>query len=99
MVFNEVIFVHDKAPCMQANQTQHLLQHNHVKFCGNDIWPGNSLDHQAAEQIGTIIKDEVEKKILSKINYSRYLEEILQIRISDVSIDMETNTDLFETLL
>jgi hypothetical protein len=29
---NEVIFVHDKAPCMRANRTQHLLQDNNVKF-------------------------------------------------------------------
>ena len=34
---NESIFVHDKAPCMRANQTQHLLQDNGVKFWGNDI--------------------------------------------------------------
>ncbi|CAF0842514.1 unnamed protein product [Rotaria sordida] len=34
---NEVIFAHDKAPCMRANQNQHLLQDNDVKFGGNDI--------------------------------------------------------------
>ncbi|CAF1353673.1 unnamed protein product [Rotaria sp. Silwood1] len=59
---DEVIFVHDKAPCMRANKTQHLLQDNDVKFWGNDIWPGNSPDLNVAEHIGSIIKDEVEKK-------------------------------------
>ena len=34
---DEVIFVHDKAPCMRANKTQHLLKDNDVKFWGNDI--------------------------------------------------------------
>ena len=36
---DEVIFVHDKAPCMRANKTQHLLKDNNVKFWGNDSWP------------------------------------------------------------
>jgi hypothetical protein len=34
---DEVIFVHDKAPCMRVNKTQHLLEDNDVKFWGNDI--------------------------------------------------------------
>ncbi|CAF4463241.1 unnamed protein product, partial [Rotaria magnacalcarata] len=61
---DEVIFVHDKAPCMRANKTQHLLQDNDVNFWGNDIWPGNSPDLNVAECIGSIIKDEVETKML-----------------------------------
>jgi transposase len=39
---NEVTFLHDKAPCMKANATQHLLEDEDVKFWGNSIWPGNS---------------------------------------------------------
>lgn len=96
---NEVIFVPDKAPCMRTNQTQHLLQDDDVKFWVNDIWPGNSPDLNAADQIGTIIKDEVERRMLSETKHSRYLEETLKMHISDVLTDMETNTDLFETLL
>ena len=96
---DEVIFVHDKAPCMRVNQTQHLLQGNDVKFWGNDTWPGNSPDLNVAEHIGTIIKDEVEKKMLSEPGLSRYLEETLKMHISDVLKNMETDTDLFETLL
>ena len=34
----EVIFVYDKALCMQANKMHHLLQDNDVKFWRNDIW-------------------------------------------------------------
>ncbi|CAF3008726.1 unnamed protein product [Rotaria sp. Silwood2] len=78
---------------------QHLLQDNDVKFWGNDIWPENSPDLNVAEHIGTIIKDEVEKKMLSEPRRSRYLEETLKMHISDVLKNMEINTDLFETLL
>lgn len=31
-----VIFVLDKAPCMRANMTQHLIQDNNFQFSGND---------------------------------------------------------------
>ncbi|CAF1396177.1 unnamed protein product [Rotaria sordida] len=96
---DEVIFIHDKAPCMRAYPTQHLLQDNDIKFWGNDIWPENSPDLNVAEHIGTIIKDEVEKKMLSEPGHSRYLEETLKMHISDVLKNMETDTDLFETLL
>ncbi|CAF1443773.1 unnamed protein product [Adineta ricciae] len=39
---DEVIFIYDKAPCMRAYPTQHLLQENNIKFWGNEIWTGNS---------------------------------------------------------
>ena len=63
---DEVTFVHDKAPCMRANQTHHLFQNNDVKFWGNDIRPGNSPDLNAAEHIRIISKDEVEKKSVTR---------------------------------
>ncbi|CAF0795877.1 unnamed protein product [Rotaria sordida] len=96
---DEVIFIHDKAPCMRAYPTQHLLQDNDIKFWGNHIWPGNSPDLNVAEHIGTIIKDEVEKKMLSETRDSRYLEETLKMHLSDVLTNMETDSDLFETVL
>ncbi|CAF1445209.1 unnamed protein product [Adineta ricciae] len=67
---DEVTFVHDKAPCMRANKTQHLLQDNNVKFWGNGIWPGNLPDLNVAERIGSIMKDEVEKKMLSETGHN-----------------------------
>ncbi|CAF1268087.1 unnamed protein product [Rotaria sp. Silwood1] len=65
---DEVIFVHDKAPCMRANMTQHLLQDNNIKFWRNDTWSGNSPDLNVAEHIGTVIKNEVEKQCYQKRN-------------------------------
>ncbi|CAF5036369.1 unnamed protein product, partial [Rotaria sp. Silwood1] len=61
LVINEVTFLHDKAPCMKANATQHLLEAEEVKFWGNSIWPRNSPDMNPAENIGAIIKDKVEE--------------------------------------
>ena len=34
---DEVVFIHDNASYMPANQTQHLFQDNGVKFRNNDI--------------------------------------------------------------
>ncbi|CAF1312927.1 unnamed protein product [Rotaria sordida] len=96
---DEVTFVHDKAPCMRANKTQYFLQGNNVKFWDNGIWPGNSPDLNVAKRIGSINKDEVEKKMLSETGHNRYLEDILKMHITNVLTHMETDTDLFETLL
>ncbi|CAF3787048.1 unnamed protein product [Rotaria socialis] len=84
---------------MRANKVQHLLQDNDVKFWGNDIWPGNSPDLNVAECIGSIIKDEVETKMLSETEYNRYHEDTLKMYIENVLTSMEEDTELFETLL
>lgn len=81
---------------MRANRTQHLLYDNAIQFWGNDIWPGNSPDLNVAEHIGTVAKDEVEKKMLSEPGHNRYLENTLKLHISDVWTNMETDTQLFE---
>ena len=80
---DQVVFVHDKAPCMRANMTQQLLKENDTIFWGNDIWPGNSPDLNVAEHIGTIIKDEIERKVLRKpwkiVISTRYQKSISQM--------------------
>jgi hypothetical protein len=96
---DQVIFVHDKEPCMRANMTQHLLKENDITFWGNDIWPGNSPDLNVAEHIGTKIKDEVERKLLLETVENRYKQEILEKHLIDVLNDMESNVELFENLL
>jgi hypothetical protein len=62
-------------------------------------WPGNSPDLNVAEHIRSIIKDEVEKKMLSEAGNNRYLEAKLKMHIEDVLTNMEEDTELFETLL
>ncbi|CAM4838139.1 unnamed protein product, partial [Rotaria magnacalcarata] len=91
--------LHEKAPCMRANKTQHLLQDNDVNFWGDDIWPGNSPDLNVAECIGSIIKDEVETQMLSETEYNRYHEDTLKMHVENVLTSMEDDTELFETLL
>ncbi|CAF3863544.1 unnamed protein product [Rotaria sp. Silwood1] len=63
---DEVIFLHDKASCMKAYATQHLLEDEGVQFWGNSIWPGNSPDMNPAENVGAIIKDKVEDLMASE---------------------------------
>ncbi|CAF1372224.1 unnamed protein product [Adineta steineri] len=94
-----VTFVHDKAPCMRANMTQHLLKDNDITFWGNDIWPDNSPDLNAAVHIGTKIKDEVERKLLSETDENRLKQETLEKHLVDVLTNMESNVELFENLL
>ena len=62
----QVTFLHNKAPCMKALQTQNLLKDNNIDFFGNEEWPGNSPDLNACENVGSILKDEVEKRMLSE---------------------------------
>lgn len=90
---NEVTFVHDKAPCMKANMTQHLIQNNHINFWGNNIWPWNSPDLNAAEHM------ESTERMLSEKGNDRYHGEKLNKHLCDVLENTETNTELFESLL
>ncbi|CAF4562376.1 unnamed protein product [Rotaria sp. Silwood2] len=84
---------------MRANMTQHLLQDNDINFWGNDTWPGNSPDLNVAEHIRTVIQNEVEQKVLSETEHDRYKEEKLKKYLSYVLTNMESNIELFETLL
>ena len=84
---------------MRANKIQHLLHDNNLKFWGDDIWPGNSPDLNVAEWIESIIKDEVEEKMLSETRDNCYREDILKVDLTNVLTNPETGTDLIETLL
>ena len=68
----QVTFLHDKAPCMKALRTQTLLRENNVDFFGNDKWPGNSPDLNVCENLGSIMKNEVEKRMLSEAPATRF---------------------------
>ena len=96
---NDVTFLHDKAPCMKARATQMLLRSEDIDFWGNDIWPGNSPDLNAAEHIGAIIKDEVETRIIADVGPNRYSYETLKAHVEEVLKSLENRTDLFEQLL
>lgn len=98
-VVGEAVFVHDKAPCMRANSTQQLLKENNINFWGNDVWPGNSPDLNPAEHIGSIIKDEVEARMLEERGLGRYSVETLNKNLEIVLKDLENRTELFEDLL
>ena len=56
----QVTFLHDKAPCMKVLRTQNLLKDNNIDLFGNEEWPHNSPNLNACENVGSILKDEVE---------------------------------------
>ncbi|CAF0805619.1 unnamed protein product [Rotaria sordida] len=96
---NEVIFLHDKAPCMKANVTQHLLEDENAKFWGNSIWPGDSPNMNPTENIGAIIKDKVEELMANEDRRNRYNYDVLKINLESTLEDFEDDTDLFVDLL
>ncbi len=65
----------------------------------NDTWPGNSRDLNVAERTGTVIKNEVEQKMLSETGHNRYVEERFKKHLSYVLTKMILSTELFEILL
>ncbi|CAG0878629.1 unnamed protein product [Darwinula stevensoni] len=63
---DQVTFLHDKALCMKALWTQQLLKDNNIDFFGNEEWLGNSPDFNVCEHIGSILKDQVERRMLAE---------------------------------
>jgi hypothetical protein len=59
----------------------------------------NSPDLNAAENIGAIIKDEVEALMLQESGPGRYSTETLRQNLENVLKNLENDTDLFERLL
>ena len=59
----QTTFLHDRAPRMSALATQHLLRANNIEFVGKSEWPGYSLDLNACENLGAILKDRVESRL------------------------------------
>ena len=62
----EVCFLHDKVPCSKALATQELLRESGIDFFNNSEWPGLSPDLNLAEDLGAIIKDRVEDRMLNE---------------------------------
>lgn len=85
-------FLHDRAPCMSSLATQNLLKANKIDFFGNGEWPGSSPDLNACENLGSILKDRVEKHLQ---NTRRSLIDVVNNELSK----MEFETDLFSSLL
>ena len=96
---NKVIFLHDKAPCMKANATQHLLEGEGVNFWDNSIWPRNSPEMNPVENIGAIIKDKAEELITNEDRQNRYNYDVRKSNLENTVEDLENDTDLFIDLL
>ena len=96
----QVTLLHDRAPYMKVLRTQNLLKDNNIDFFGNEEWLGNSPDLNACENVGSILKSEIEKKrILSEHLPIRYNNAKMEEHINAVLRGMEFNTELFESPL
>ena len=49
---------------MKANRILQLIEDNKMNFYSKDSWPRNSSGLQVTEHTETMIKDEVEKRML-----------------------------------
>ena len=84
---------------MKALRTQNLLKDNDIDFFGNEEWPGNSPDLNVCENIGSILKDNVENRMLSEPLATQFSRTRMEEHIDAVLREMEFNTELFESLL
>ncbi|CAF4602391.1 unnamed protein product, partial [Rotaria sp. Silwood2] len=80
------------------NDEENVIDPNEATFA-HDKTACNSPDLNVPKRIGSIIKDEVEKKMLSETGDNRYREDILKVHLTNVLTNLETDTDLFETLV
>jgi hypothetical protein len=97
LMLGNAVFFHDKALCMRTKATQLLLKESRIEFWGNDIWPGTDLN--PAENIGTIIKNEFEIKMLKKTGKDGSSYETFRKNLILVLESLEHRTELFENLL
>ena len=95
----DVILLHDKAPGWASNATQEMLREGPIDFFSKSEYPGNSPDLNPCEDVGAIVKDRVEGKMVHERGQGRYSRETLVRNIREVLIEMEFSTDLFEKLL
>ena len=61
---DDVVFLHDRAPCMSTLETQKLITDKGIDFFGNSVWPGNSPNLNPTENLGAIVKQRVEENFL-----------------------------------
>lgn len=95
----QVVFLHDKAPCMRALATQDLLRRNKIDFFGNDTWPGSSPDLNCVENLGAILKMDVEKRMMTEPYENQFQKDVFIHHVNAVLNDVKENHELFINLL
>ena len=93
------VFLHDKAPCMTAKETQKMLKDANIDFFDNDQWPGNSPDLNVAENLGAILMNKVDDALDRRL--SKKLPNLKQLKAIVVKCckELELETNLFQNLL
>jgi len=91
----DVCFLHDKAPCSKALATKELLRESSIDFFNNSEWPGSSPDlNPAEEDLGAIIKDRVEVRMLNEEGHGRYSHQTSLSNLQTALHDLEHDTIL-----
>jgi hypothetical protein len=99
---NKTVIIHDCGPGWAANATQNLLKQHFgpngfipARDMDDNIyprWPGNSPDLNIVENVGAVIKDEVDDMMLDVDNGYRYidvdeLKDMIEITINSIASD------------
>ena len=84
-----VAFLHDRAPCMSALETQKLLIDKGIDFFGNFVRPGNSPDLNPTENLGGIVKQRVEENFFhfGRSSALQEMKEAFSVVIDELSRD------------
>jgi len=82
----EVYFRHDKAPCFKALATPELLRQSGIDFFNNIEWLSSSSDLNLAFDVGVIIMDCIENRMLNEEDRGRYSHQtLLTVKLANSS--------------
>ena len=96
---NSATFLHDRAPCYKAAETQELMRSSGIDFFSFSEYPGNSPDLNTTENMGSIVKDRVDALLDREPEDRRYTKDTLKKCIKKTIRELNQTTELFEALL
>ena len=90
---------HGLRPGVSAGDSKELLRTNNIDFFDNSQWPGSSPDLNVCENLGAILKNNVDEVLSTKYSDSERLSHSVLLKtIKNELKTMSKNTDLFERL-
>ena len=92
---DDVVLLHDKAPGWTANRTQAMLEDSPIDFLRKNEYP----DLNVVENLGSIVKEHVEVRMLAENGKGRYSQAALIRNLQSVLAELAENNELFEDLL
>ena len=84
---------------MKVLAIQDLLKSSKIDFFRNDEWPGISPNLNGAEDIGSILKDEVELEMDKETGRNKYSMDKLKLITKKVLSRLAKRQDIFQNIL